>query len=595
MKKEKRIYQFGPFRLDAEEQLLLCSGERVYLAPKDFELLLLLIKNRGHILEKEELMKEVWPDAFVEEGNLNRHISTIRKRLGENHDKRQYIETVPRRGYRFIAHVRDLQQESDSSNDSDGAAPAIPVKERAARTRPIDSLAVLPMINASSDPKVEYLSEGITDSVINTLSRLPQLRVMARSIVSRYRGREVDPQMVARELGVSAVMVGRLLEFGNNLIVKVELVDAEDGSQLWGEQYSRKSSDIFTIQEEISQKISKKLRLRLTDEQKRRLSKRYTESNEAYQAYLMGCFLINKRTADGLRNSVKHFERAIELDPQYALAYVGLTDAYYHLRDYNLLPLKDSLSKARAMALRAISLDPSLAEAHIALAHIKRYDWDWAGMEAEYLSAIKISPNLASAHKYYSVLLRQTGRFEEARAEIQKAQELDPVSPNILATAAANFYFARHYDRALKEILKVIELEPGMPSGHFVAGWIYTQQARYTEAIEAFQKAASLLGYDNPEIESNLACAYALSGRTKKARQLLSGLLEAARQDGAHAYQIALVYSALGDKEQAFTYLERACDERSTELGYLKGDPLLDSLRTDSRFTSLLRRVGVTA
>ena len=378
-KKEKCIYRFGPFQLDAGEQLLLRDGQRVYLTPKDFELLLRLIKNRGHILEKEELMKEMWPDTFVEEGNLNRHISTIRKALGEKQQRREYIETIPRRGYRFIAHVLELRDESIRTIGVERADALARVKEASARTRPLDSLAVLPFVNASADPNVEYLSDGITDSVINILSRLPPLRVMARSTVSRYKGREVDPQEVAREIGVNAVLIGRLLEFDDNLIVKVELVDAEDGSQLWGEQYSRKPSDIFAIQEEISQKISKKLRLRLSDEHKRRLTKHHTESTEAYRAYMIGRFLINKRTPDGLWNSVKHFERAIKLDPQYALAYVGLTQAYYHLRDYNLLSLADYLPKARKMALHAIELDPDLAEAHIALAHIKRYAWDWRG------------------------------------------------------------------------------------------------------------------------------------------------------------------------------------------------------------------------
>jgi TolB-like protein/Tfp pilus assembly protein PilF len=594
-KKENCLYQFGPFRLDPAEHLLLRNDQRVYLTPKDFELLVLLIKNRGHILEKERLMREVWPDAFVEEGNLNRHISTIRKTLGDSHERREYIETIPRRGYRFIAQVRDLRSEGVVEAGNKRAVAPVLVKESSVRPQPIDSLAVLPLLNASADPSLEYLSDGITDSVTNILSRLPQLRVMARSTVSRYKDRDVDPQEVARELGVRAVLVGRLLRFEDKLIVKVELVDAGDGSQLWGEQYSRNSSDIFTVQEEISQRISKKLRLRLTDEQKRRLTERYTENAEAYQEYLMGRFLLNRRTPDGLSKSVKHFERAIELDSRFALAYIGLTESYMYLEYYDLSSYADSIHKAREMALRAIQLDPHLAEAHTAMAHIKRSEWDWHGMEEEYRCALKISPNSASVHKSYSVLLRQTGRFEESFAEIRQAQELDPISPNIIATAAANFYFARQYDQALEEILKVIELEPSMPSGHFVAGWIYTQQRRYTDAIEAFQKAGSLFEYDNSEITANLACAYALSGRTKKARQLLFQLLGRSRREDIHSYYIALIYAALGDQDQALAYLEKSCEERNTELSYLKVDPLLDGLRSEAKFSNLLRRVRFTA
>lgn len=589
-KKENCLYQFGPFRLDAAEHLLLRNKQRVHLAPKDFELLLLLIRNRGHVLEKEELLKTLWPDAFVEEGNLNRHVSTLRKKLGESQAEPEYIETVPRLGYRFIAHVQSLRGEGRGVQPYTSAPPT---RRKETRARMM-SIAILPFVNASADENAEYLSDGITDSIINSLSKLPQLRVMARSTVSRYAGAEIDPKKVARETGVRAVVVGRLLYLGEKLIVKVELVDATDGSQLWGEQYSRSLSDIFRVQEEISYRISEMLRLQLTDEQKQYLTERYTNNTEAYQQYLMGRFLFNKRTPDGLRKGLKHYERAIELDSQFALAYVGLSESYMYLGCYNLLPSADFLPQATKMALHALKLAPYLAEAHVAMAHIKRLKWDWAGMEEEYLCALKINPNLPAVHKLYSVLLRQMGRFEECFAEIRKAQDLDPITPDIIATAAANFYCARHYDLALEEIVKVIELEPTMPSGHFVAGWIYTQQAKYAEAVEAFQRAGRLFEYDNQEIKANLACAYALWGKRKKAKQLLDQLLRQSQQKDIQSYHIALVYAALGDRDQAFAYLWKACEERSVELAYLKVDPLLDSLRMDARFVGLLRQGGFT-
>lgn len=591
-KKENCLYQFGPFQLDTAEHLLLRNKQRVHLAPKDFALLLLLIGNRGHILEKEELLKRLWPDAFVEEGNLNRHISTLRKKLGENQDNPEYIETVPRLGYRFIAHVRALRGESGRGVQPHTDASRVHAKEARTRKTSIDSLAVLPFLNAGADESSEYLSDGITDNIINSLSRLPQLRVMARSTVSHYRGTEIDPKKVAQETGVRAVVVGRLLQLGENLIVKVELVDTMDGSQLWGEQYSRSLSDIFTVQEEISHRISETLRLQLTDEQRRCLTERYTSNTEAYQQYLMGRFLFNKRTPDGLRKGLKHYERAIELDSRFALAYVGLSESYIYLGYYNLLSSADFLPQATEMALRALKLDPHLAEAHVAMAHIKRFQWDWPGMEEEYQCALKINPSLPAIHKSYSVLLRQMGRFDECFAEIRKAQHLDPISPNIIATAAANFYCARQYDLALEEILKVIELEPTMPSGHFVAGWIYTQQRKYTEAVEAFQRAGSLFEYNNPEIKANLACAYALWGKRKKAKQLLDQLLRRSQEEDIQSYHLALVYAALGERDQAFAYLWKACEERSAELAYLKVDPLLDSLRMDARFADLLRQGG---
>jgi len=417
---------------------------------------------------------------------------------------------------------------------------------------------------------------------------------MARSTVSRYTGAEIDPRQVAQEIGVRAVVVGRLLQLGEKLIVKVELVDAKDGSQLWGEQYSRDLSDIFRIQEEISHRISETLRLQLTDEQRRCLTERYTSNTEAYRKYLMARFLFNKRTPDGLRKGLKHYERAIELDSRFALAYAGLSETYTYLGYYNLLSSADFLPQAKEMALRALDLDPYLAEAHIAMAHIKRLQWDWPGMEKEYQCALKINPSLPVVHKLYSVLLRQLGRFDECFVEIRKAQDLDPISPNIIATAAANFYCARQYDLALEEILKVIELEPTMLSGHFVAGWIYTQQRKYTEAVKAFRKAQSFYESDNPEIKANLACAYALWGKRKRAKQLLDQLLARPQQEDIQSYHIALVYAALGDRDQAFAYLWKACEERSVELGYLKVDPLLDSLRMDARFADLLRQGGFT-
>jgi tetratricopeptide (TPR) repeat protein len=308
----------------------------------------------------------------------------------------------------------------------------------------------------------------------------------------------------------------------------------------------------------------------------------------------MGRFLFNKRTPESLKKGLKHYERAIELDSRFALAYVGLFECYTYLGFYHLLPNADVIPKAREMALRAIKLDPHLAEAHTAMAHIKLWEWDWTGMEEEYRCALKINPNLPRVHQLYSVLLRQMGRFDECFAEIRKSQELDPISPTILVTAAANFYCARQYDTALEEILKVLELEPAMPSGHFVAGWIYTQQGKYTEAVEAFQKAGSLFEYDNPEIKAHLACAYALSGRTKKARQLLNQLHARSQQKEIQSYHIALVYAALGDRDQAFAYLWKGFEERSAELSYLKVDPLLDGLRADARFADLLRQVGFT-
>src|SRR5919197_6503319 len=353
IRRATRFYEFGPFRIDTAERLLLREGTPVPLTPKAFETLLRLIQNSGHVVEKDELMREVGPDTYVEEANLTQNVFTLRKVLGEGRGGRQYIETVPRRGYRFTAAVKEVWD--------------------AERNRAIDSLAVLPLVNASADPNIEYLSDGVTESIINSLSQLPQLRVMARSTVFRYKGRDVHPQEAGHEMGVRAVLTGRVFQFSDRLIIRAELTDVADGWQLWGEQYNSEPSDIFVVQEEISQEISEKLRLKLSGEERLRLAKRHTESADAYQAYLKGRFYWNKRTVESLKKSVELFEEAIRLDPNYALAYAGLADAYLLLGsvEYGALDPVSAMEKARQSAAAAFGRDASLAEAHASLAYVR--------------------------------------------------------------------------------------------------------------------------------------------------------------------------------------------------------------------------------
>ncbi|MCA1626804.1 MAG: winged helix-turn-helix domain-containing protein, partial [Acidobacteria bacterium] len=424
------LYEFGPFRLDAAEQLLLRDGVPVPLTPKVFETLVVLVENSGRVVEKEKLMEQVWPGTFVEEGNLSVTIFMLRKALGEDAVERRYIETVPKRGYRFTAPVRKMRR-GDQLGDQSGSRaaagesasfldatviepPSSPghsnakfphesatlsrttraLKDsssslsssqsiRRARAKTIDSLAVLPLVNGSDDPNAEYLSDGITESIINSLSQLPQLRVMSRSTVFRYKGREVDPQEVGRDMSVRAVLTGRVLQLGDRLIIRTELVDVADGWQLWGEQYNRNPADILAVQEEISQEISAKLRLKLSGEQKQRLTKRHTGSAEAYQTYLKGRYYWNKRTHEGIRKGIEYFTEAIKLDPNYALAYAGIADSYALLGaiEYSALPPHEAMQKAREAALRALAIDDTLAEAHASLAYVRIYDWNWTEAE----------------------------------------------------------------------------------------------------------------------------------------------------------------------------------------------------------------------
>lgn len=560
------------------------------LAPKVFDILLVLVRHSGRLLEKEELLKEVWPEQFVEEGNLPLNISALRKALGE----RRYIETVPKRGYRFAASVREVQARGADTAAARQTRAVGEEGEAGARAKAVDSLAVLPLVNVSADPNTEYLADGITESIINSLSQLPQLRVMARSTVFRYKGREADAQEVGRELGVRAVLLGRVLQFDDHLIVRTELVDAADGRQLWGEQYNREPSDILAVQEEIAREISEKLRLKLTSEDRRRLARHYTEYTEAYHAYLRGRYCWNKRTEEGLKRGLDHFRRAIEIDPSYALAYSGAADCYTLLGSagYNAMPAREAMQRAKAATASALELDDTLAEAHTSLAFVKfRLDWDWEGAERGFERALELNPNYATAHHWYAIYLSAMGRFDEAIAEIERALALDPLSLIVSSAAGRLCHFAGRYDEAVRQYRKTLEMDPDYGEAHFNLGLTYEQKGMHEEAIAELQKAVDLSGARTP-IRAVLGYAYATAGRPDEARAILCELKELSEREHASPMEVAIVYTGLGERDEAIRWMEKAYEERSGVLVFLKVEPLYDSLRTDPKFTALLRRVG---
>jgi len=458
----------------------------------------------------------------------------------------------------------------------------------------IDSLAVLPFANASGDPNTEYLSDGISDGIINSLSQLPNLRVMARSTVFRYKGKETDPQKVGHELGVRAVLAGRLLQRGDTLVVQTELVDVDKGSQLWGEQYNRKLADILAVQEDISREISDKLRLRLTGGEKTHLAKRPTENIEAYQLYLKGRYYWNKRTEEGFHKAIEYFSEATEKDPSYALAHAGLADSYILLGEYSLLPAKEAYAKAREAATKALELDDTLGEAHNALATVKAdYDWDWTGAEREFRRAIELNPGYATAHQWYGELLSALGRYEEALAELKRAQQLDPLSLIINAVSGRILLYAGRDDLAIEHLRKTLEMDPNFAFVHYILGQAYLRKGAFAEAIAEFQKAATL----SPNIyqyKAGLGQAYARAGKSTEARKLLSELEEQSKQRYVSGCEFAAIYAGLGERDQAFAFLEKAYGQRDEKLfGWGKSHPLLDPLRSDPRFTDLLRRIGL--
>jgi serine/threonine protein kinase/tetratricopeptide (TPR) repeat protein len=479
------------------------------------------------------------------------------------------------------------------ARESGGNASAPPRRARVRKV--IDSLAILPLANASADPNMEYLSDGITEELINSLSQLPKLRVAPRSTVFRYKGREVDPQEVGRELGVRAVLTGRVFQLGDQLVIKTELIDVAQQSHLWGEQYRRKLTDIFALQEEISEEISEKLRLKLTGEEKKRLVKRYTENTEAYHLYLKGRYYTGKRTGEWIRKGIEHLQQAIDLDPNYALAYTGLADAYAFLASSTggLAP-REAYPKAKAAALKALELDDTLGEAHCSLGFFRLlYDWDFAAAEREYKRAIELSPNYANAHDGYGFYLKATGQHEAAIHECQLAQKLDPLSPFTTLSLGWAYYFARRYDQAMAQGRKVLEMDPNFGFAHWHLGMSYVQQRLYTEAIPALQKAVILTG-GGPTFVAHLGHAYGVAGREEDARRVLAELEELAQRQYVSSYFLAIINLGLGEVDQAFAWLERAYEERSGFLAFLKVEPMLDRLREDARFAALVRRVGLT-
>jgi eukaryotic-like serine/threonine-protein kinase len=458
----------------------------------------------------------------------------------------------------------------------------------------IDSLAVLPFVNVGADPNAEYLSDGITENLINSFSQLPKLRVVPRSLVFAYKGREMDPRKVGRDLNVRAVLMGRVVLRGDNVNIQTELVDVTEVSQLWGQQYNRKLSDIIVIQEEISKAVSEKLRLRPSAEEQKRLTKRYTENAEAHQLYLKGRYLWNRRTAETLRRAADYFQQAIEKDPGYALAWAGLADCYNVYSFYGVLSPKESMPRAMEAARKALELDDTLAEAHVSVAYAKRtYDWDWAGAEREFKRAIELNPNYATAHHWYGTTLWAMGRLDEGRGELKRAQEYDPLSLIINADVGRAYYFSRSYDKAIEQLRKILdEIDPNFGVAHWYLGMAYEQKAMFEEALGELQKWSSLSGGD-PAAIGALGHTYAVSEKPGEARKALTKLSELSKSRYVSPYDVAVIYIGLGDKDQALEWLEKAYDDHSAFLIWLNLDPRFDTLHSDQRYHDLQRRMGL--
>ncbi len=571
------------------------------------QVLACLAAQPGEVVSKDELMETVWADTHVTDDVLTGCISALRRAFEDNPRTPSFIQTIPKSGYRLIAAVMPL-----NGNGVGPALQATPSRKfmpamvlvalvllgvgvgawvlRSAKA--IDSVAILPFSNSSLDPNTEYLSDGITESIIDGISQLPNLRVMAWSTVARYKGQAKDPLTVGRELGVRAVLTGKIVQSGNQIRILTELVDLRTSGQLWGEEYTRPLNDVIPLQKEISLRISEKLRLKLSGADEQKLAKRTTADPEAYTRYLKGRYFWNKRSLEGMQKAISYFQQAIDRDPAYALAYAGLADAYNLGDDWGSTPPGQSFPRARAAALKALELDDSLAEAHTSLAFVKaNYDWDFAGAEKEFQRAIALNPNYATAHQWYAMYLVPLKRYPEAEREIKTAQDLDPLSVIISLGVGEIYEWEGKYDAAFNQFQKTLELDSTF-CGTYGHLWnVYEHKGMYRPAVEAMKKEAVLKG--NPSDAASIERVFKQEGYSGLDRFNLNSDLQMEHL-GKYVppVEIARNYLRLGDKAQALRWLETGYQNRDSGMVYLSIDAAFDPLRGDAEFKGLLRKVG---
>jgi TolB-like protein/DNA-binding winged helix-turn-helix (wHTH) protein/Tfp pilus assembly protein PilF len=522
--------RFGIFEVDLQAGELRRHGIKVKLQQQPFEVLVMLLERPGEVVTREEIQKRLWPaDTFVDfERGLNRATNRLRESLGDEADRPRFIETLPRRGYRFIAPVAKLEESGHVAELTPPHADAVPTNgtphsPRFGRARlrvgfliaigaiallvvaawfaffrpragAIESVAVLPFSNGSSDPNAEYLSDGITESLINNLSQLPNLRVMARSTVFRYKAiKDADPRKIGNDLHVQAVLSGRLLQQGNVLIIQAELMDVKTGMQLWGGQFNRNVEDVLVLQDDLSREIAEKLRLKLSGQEKQRLARRNTEDAEAYQSYLKGRYYWNKRSPEGIQKATRYFQHAIDKDPAYALAYAGLADSYVYLSFFNVVAPRDAMPKAKAAAAKALEIDDHLAEAHVSLGYISyTYDWDWPAAGKHFDQALALDPAYTRAHIFYPFYLSSRGQSQEALAVAKSALDLDPASPSLSHSLAVQFYLTRQFDQAIEQCHKTLEMDPNFGVAYAVLGQTYLAKGMNSEAAPVLEKYSAL-------------------------------------------------------------------------------------------------------
>ncbi|MGB9069040.1 MAG: winged helix-turn-helix domain-containing protein [Candidatus Acidiferrales bacterium] len=576
MKEELRtLYEFGPFHVDPEERILLREGKSVHLPTKAFDTLLVLIRNSGRLIEKSALISAIWANTFVEEGNLTVAISILRKALGDDRKKRKYIQTVEKHGYRFVGDVRKIV----------GSKPEFPVPVSGIR-----SLAVLLFRSMNSDAVHESLRLGLTDAIITKLASAGQTIVRpTRAMLNS--GPPIDPLALGRELRVDAILAGQIEASPDRVRAIVDFVRVGDGSVLNSGAFEETSPNVSALADKITHGFAQSMSIRLTGESQTRPVRLRIAKSQAYQLYLEGRYFWNKRTEEGLRRSIEYFQQATTEDPHYALAYTGLADSYVLLNAFGVEPSSQAYPIAKAAVLKALDLDPLLAEAHASLGMIHfYYEWKWAEAEQAFQRAIAIDPNYVLAHSWYALNLGAAGRYDESLSQVLHAQKLDPLSLEINTVFGRISYFSRQYDRSINAYSKVIDLNPYYPRAHTRLGMTYAAVGAFEDAIREFEESQRLSGFDS-SLLGLLGYSQALSGNARRAHKLRDELTHRRRHHYVPAFSVALICVGLGEHDQALQYLAKSYLEHCTDMVYAKTEPLLDPVRSDPRFIALLNQM----
>jgi TolB-like protein/Tfp pilus assembly protein PilF len=571
------VYRFGPFVLDVTDRSLKRDGVPVPLTPKLFDLLVALVEGAGRLVEKETLLKKVWPDVAVEEGNLTKGVFSLRQLLDP--DSSRYIETIPKRGYRFIAQVAAGPPTAADALTA-GVSPETPVE---------NSIAVMPFTDMSAARDHEFFCEGMSEEIINALGRVPELRVASYTSSLRFKGKALDTATIGRDLKVSWLLEGSVRKSGDMVRIAVQLVRASDGFSAWSGRFDRRLDDIFSVQDDIAGMITQTLIPRLAKSTGPFVTST-TSNNEAYSLFLEGRYLWNKRPGDVVWQALERFERAVAIDPNFAPAHAALASVYGTLGAWEsgLLPPAEALAKAKTAAARALELDPQLAAGHTAVGYTRlHFDWNADAACRNFDEAIALNPAWVDAHHWHSHALCAAARFTDSLAACRRIVELDPVNPLMHAHVAWHFYMARDFGEALAQSERVVRMEPGFHWGHFFAGWALERLGRGAEAVTALRRSVECSS-NSPVMLAGLGHALAVFDERRDALRVARDLQRMRADKGLFAYELGVIHAALGDVDAAFKWLALAVEERSGWIAYLRVDPRLDHLHTDRRFTRLI-------